>query len=194
MRKSWLVVALAIVCCAQSASANDLAQFRTESRAVVKEVMTKLGSALKKEMTTKGPAAAITVCKDLAPAVLADISRKTGMRVTRVSLKTRDPLLGTPDAWEQQVLLDFDARLRKKEDPATLEHAEIVAEPQGIFLRYMKAIPVQPICLKCHGPVDKIAPQVRKALAAAYPHDKAVGYSVGQLRGAFSIEKALSGK
>jgi len=31
-------------------------------------------SAMQKEMTTNGPAAAIKVCKDLAPAITSDIS------------------------------------------------------------------------------------------------------------------------
>jgi hypothetical protein len=99
-------------------------------------------------------------------------------------------LLGSPDAWEQKVLVDFANRL-EKENPATIEFAEIVTEPQGKFMRYMKAIPMQEVCLKCHGSFDTMAQQVKEQLTAEYPYDKATGYTVNQIRGAFSIKKAL---
>ena len=190
MKKTWLTVTLVLGLCASPAMADDFVKFQEDSRTIVKEMASKLGSALQKEMTTNGPAASIKVCKDLAPAITSELSRKTGQRVTRVSLKTRNPLLGMPDAWEQKVLADF-ARRAEKENPATIEYAEIVTEPQGTFMRYMKAIPVQEVCLKCHGTPETIAPQVREQLTTEYPHDKAVGYSINQLRGAFSIKKAL---
>ncbi len=190
MRKKWLMFSLVLVLSAGPAMADDLAKFQEESRAVVKEMVSRLGGALQKEMTANGPAAAITVCKDLAPAITSDLSRKTGQRITRVSLRTRNPLLGSPDAWEQKVLADF-ARRAEKENPATIEYAEIVTEPQGKFMRYMKAIPMQDVCLKCHGSLETIAPQVKERLDAEYPHDKATGYAINQIRGAFSIKKAM---
>jgi len=190
MRNTWITLTLAFVLSANPAMADDLAKFQEDSRKVVKEMMSQLGSALQKEMAANGPAAAIKVCKDLAPAITSDLSRKTGQRVTRVSLKTRNPLLGSPDAWEQKVLADFAGRL-EKEDPANIEFAEIVTEPQGKFMRYMKAIPTQDVCLKCHGSLETIVPQVKEQLKAEYPHDKATGYTINQIRGAFSIKKAL---
>ena len=48
-----------------------------------------------------------------------------------MSLKTRNPLLGTPDAWEQAVLAEFDRRAAAGEKPETLEYSETVTEPQG---------------------------------------------------------------
>ena len=124
-------------------------------------------------------------------AIASDVSRKRGWKVSRVSLKTRDPLLGLPDAWEQKVLADFDRRAASGEKPETLEFAEAVTEPAGRSLRYMKAIPTQELCLGCHGPADKLAEGLKKKLSEAYPHDKATGYSVGQVRGAFTIKKPL---
>jgi hypothetical protein len=190
MRNIWLTLSLALVLSASPALADDLAKFQEDSRTVVKEMASQLGSALQKEMAANGPAAAIKICKDLAPAITSELSRKTGQRITRVTLKARNPLLGSPDAWEQKVLADFAVRAQK-ENPATIEFAEIVNEPQGKFMRYMKAIPTQDVCLKCHGPLETIVPQVKEQLNAEYPHDKATGYSINQLRGAFSIKKAL---
>jgi cytochrome c553 len=53
----------------------------------------------------------------------------------------------------------------------------------------MKAIPTAAVCLNCHG--TDVQPAVKKAISEYYPDDQAVGYSKGQIRGAFSFTKAL---
>ena len=40
-------------------------------------------------------------------------------------------------------------------------------------------------CLRCHGPAEGIAPEIRAAIEKNYPHDKATGYKRGDIRGAF---------
>lgn len=175
---------------AVAASAGDLDRFQQEGRKVVMELAARLGAELRKEMNAGGPASAIKVCRDAAPEIASELSRRTGWKVSRVSLKTRNAALGMPDAWEQKVLADFVDRMRK-ERPADMEFAEIVEEPQGRFYRYMKAIPTQGACLRCHGGEDSFPPDVKAALEAEYPHDRAVGYALGQIRGAFSIKRPL---
>lgn len=132
MKNIWLTFSLVFVLGASPALADDLVKFQEDSRKVVKEMVSQLGSALQKEMMANGPAAAIKVCKDLAPAITSELSRKTGQRVTRVSLKTRNPLLGSPDAWEQKVLADLSGRL-EKENPVSIEFAEIVTNRKAIL-------------------------------------------------------------
>lgn len=188
--KKQLLVPLSLLLAASAASADDMAKYQEESRKVAKEFVQQLGAELQKEMKENGPVAAIKVCRSTAPAIASDVSRKNGWHVARVSLKTRNPLLGMPDAWEQKVLADFEQRL-EKENPANMEFAEIVAEPQGKFYRYMKAIPVQDVCLKCHGSAETIPQGVKEALASEYPHDKATGYTLGQIRGAITIKRPL---
>ena len=151
--------------------------------------MRDLISALQKEMAAGGPAGAVGVCSGLAPSIAGRISRETGWRVTRVSEKVRNPLLGMPDAWEQKVLLDFDKRASKGEDVDKMSFSEVVSEPDGRFFRYMKAVPVKQPCLACHGTEEQIAPSVRAILKERYPHDRATGYKVGDLRGAISIKE-----
>ncbi|MPQ96322.1 DUF3365 domain-containing protein, partial [Thioclava sp. JE_KL1] len=55
--------------------------------------------------------------------------------------------------------------------------------------RYMKPIPTGAVCLSCHG--THIAPAVKQKLNELYPHDKAVGFNKGDIRGAFSFSKTL---
>ena len=190
--RSILVIATSLLA-ATPAWSDDaaLAAFRDEARTASADFGKRLGGELKKAMGAGGPEAAIGVCKDVAPAISSDLSRQKGWKVSRVSLKARDPLLGLPDAWEQKVLMDFDKRVAGGEKPETLEFAEEVSEPQGKSLRYMKAIPTQELCLTCHGPADALPEGLRKKLSAEYPHDKATGYAVGQVRGAFTFKKPL---
>lgn len=170
------------------ATADDLT---VAARATASDLIQRLGTVLKEEMAAGGSDNAIAVCRDIAPGLAGEVSRKTGARVSRVSLKTRNPLLGQPDAWEQQVLAEFDRQAAQGAKPETLERSEVVTEPEGRFFRYMKAIPVQPLCLSCHGTTDSIADPVKARLAADYPHDRATGYSLGQIRGAVTIKQSV---
>lgn len=165
----------------------DLAQ----ARALASQLAQQLGAALRREMGTAGPEGAVAVCRQFAPDIAGTLSREAGLRVARVSLKPRNPMLGQPDAWEQAALAEFDRRAAAGDKPETLERHEIVDEPQGRYFRYLKAIPVQPLCVACHGPAETLAPGVRERLAAEYPHDRATGYSPGQVRGAITVKKRL---
>jgi hypothetical protein len=174
---------LALMACSLASFADQMA----DARATASQLIQKLGGALQQEMAAGGPERAITVCRDVAPRLAGELSRTSGARVSRVSLKIRNPLLGQPDEWEQKVLMDFDRRAAAGEKPEALEQSEIVDEPQGRYFRYMKALPVQPLCLSCHGAV--LAEPVKAKLAAEYPHDRAFGYTLGQIRGAVTIKK-----
>ncbi len=150
-----------------------------------------LGGAMTREMEKGGPLEAIKVCGELAPEIAGRLSREHGWRVTRVGTRVRNPLLGMPDAWEQKILESFAARAAKGEALADMNHGEVVSEPGGSFYRFMKAIPVQPRCLLCHGPSDTIPETIKTILKTQYPHDAAIDYQAGDLRGAVSIKQPL---
>jgi mono/diheme cytochrome c family protein len=164
------------------------AQQLEAAREVSKTLMGRLQQALRSTLGSGDVPGAIAACNQMAPAYTQQVSTERGWRVTRVSLKTRNPLLGAPDAWEQGILERFDDAAASGVDPMTLEVAEIVTEPQGKRLRYMKALPVQAPCVTCHGPAATLAPAVAAALRAQYPHDRATGYAVGEVRGALSVK------
>ena len=96
-----------------------------------------------------------------------------------------------PDDWERAALEDFDRRAAAGEKPATLERAEIVPQPGGPVMRYMRALPVIELCTGCHGTGERVSPAVRERLAEFYPQDRATGYTLGQIRGAMTISKPL---
>jgi len=149
-------------------------------RDAVKSLMDNLKPELVKTMKSEGPVAAIEVCNTKAPAMTSKVSQEAGLVIRRTSLKPRNTA-NTPDEWETKVLNQFEERKAKGETPATLEFYE-VADGK---LRYMKAIPTGKPCTVCHG--ETIAPPIQAKLKELYPNDKAVGFKVGDLRGAFSI-------
>jgi hypothetical protein len=166
-----------------------LRPFVEQSRKVSGELIRQIGGEMRKEVEATGPMRAVMVCKYTAPEVASSLSRMNGMRVTRVSLKARNPALGFPDPWEQNVLMEFDRRAARGEKAEAIEHAEVVTEPTGRYLRYMKAIPTGKVCLACHGPSEQISDAVKAQIANEYPHDRAVGFVEGSIRGAVSIKK-----
>ncbi len=173
-------------------AADDDIHARTEAaKAATGHFLKRLGGILKHEMKKNGPESAINVCREVAPEIARDISLKKGWQVTRVSSKPRNSMMAIPDSWEQTVLLDFEQRAARGEELKTMYFAEIVEEPAGRSLRYMKAIGVAPVCLSCHGSTEQIQTSVQAKLNSLYPHDKATDYKAGELRGAVSIKQPL---
>ena len=185
------IAALLVLPTTAFAQSDALAGMTTEARKMAGELQAALAPRLKQEITAHGPAGAIGVCKEIGGGAALALSERYGAKVSRVSLRPRNPVLGPADAWEQATLLDFDRRAAAGESPQELERAEIVQEPAGRYFRYVKALPVMPLCLSCHGAPDQLAPEVKAKLATEYPRDRATGYSAGQIRGAITIKRPL---
>ena len=134
MIKSVRTVALALAGLAIPAGAQTTDDLLAASRAVSAQLVQQLGAQLKQELARGGPEGAIAVCSEAAPAIAGQLSRQSGARVARVSLRTRNPLLGTPDAWEQAVLADFDRRAAAGEKPESLEYSASVSRAAGALL------------------------------------------------------------
>lgn len=183
---------MALVTLGVAQSGDDIAKRETAAREVAAAFIQGLGAALKNEMSKGGPAAAINVCKEIAPDIAGRLSRTHGWRVTRVGTRVRNPMLGLPDIWEQQVLARFAERAGQGESLKGMVHSEVVSEPDGRYFRFMQAIGVQELCLTCHGPKEQIPQAVRASLAKYYPADEATGYKLGDLRGAISIKQPLA--
>ena len=162
-----------------------MADKKAESVAIVKKFASTLQGELQAAMKSGGPVKAIGVCSEKAPAIAAQLSRESGGLVRRVSLKVRNPM-DIPDAWERDVLADFDKQVSGGEKAEKLAKGEMVTEGGQKYFRFMKAIPTAELCLTCHG--AKVNPAVEKSIKTSYPHDVARGYEVGMVRGAFSIK------
>ena len=90
------------------------------------------------------------------------------------------------------MLEDFDKDNREGKPVDTSEASIVSKESEGLWFRYMKAIPTQPQCLQCHGKPADISAGMKGKLAAEYPEDMATGYSLGEVRGAISIKRKVN--
>ncbi len=153
---------------------DDESPLLLKSRQLTADYATQLKAALQESMQAGGPVEAITVCSEIAPQLGSKISRASGAKVGRTSLRFRNPV-NAPSDWESQAL----------------DHLEVTGNPEYFELlpnggaRYLKAIPTGPVCIACHG--ETLAPAIAERLNEAYPHDRATGFAVGDLRGAFSV-------
>lgn len=174
-------LSFALVLAATAAAASDPGDYRQASRDLIATFAGELKGELTAAMSESGPAGAVRVCRDIAPEIAARLSRQSGANVGRTSLRFRNPQ-NVPEPWQYPVLVRFE-QAGAGADPERLEQYEVEPAPD-VAARYMKAIPVEPACLACHG---KPAGAVREALARAYPHDRATGYAEGDIRGAFYV-------
>ncbi|MGH1419048.1 MAG: Tll0287-like domain-containing protein [Hyphomicrobiaceae bacterium] len=170
---------------AEEARNVDVIEAKTAfARSAVTELASRLKSQLVKAIKANGPASAIPVCNVAAPTIAKDISDKLGGRIARTALKLRNPK-NAPDIWEQKNLEHFAKQIEAGADVKTLEHFEVVKHDGRSSFRYMKAITTGKPCLTCHG--TGVAPALLDTIRDLYPEDKAVGFTPGSLRGAFTV-------
>lgn len=187
--KKLVLAASSLALLASLAAAQQAPDPRVaEARGVIKEFFANLKGELEVAIKDGGPTNAILVCKGRAPVIAVEMSNKSGWQVGRTSLKLRSPA-NKPDAWELKVLEQFEARKAKGEDLATMDYSEVIDQGGQKTFRYMKAIPIQELCLNCHG--ADLKPEVVASLDQLYPGDQARGYKDGDLRGAFTLSKKL---
>lgn len=181
-------IVLTLDCSAEQSLTGDNGAEIARAKATIKQFAGALQTELKTAMKAGGPVAAISVCNMQAMPVTAQVAAEHGMQLSRVSLKNRNPV-NVPNEWQAAVLKDFDRQQAAGQDITKLVWSETVNVDSGREFRFMKAIPTGDVCLKCHG--SQLAPEVVQVLADLYPEDRATGYSVGDVRGAFVITRMV---
>lgn len=181
--KKLLTILLSATLAQVSVAEDDTSALQAEARAQIKAFAGALQSTLKQGMETAGPVHAIGLCNTEAPQI-AQQSSHMGWQIGRTSLKVRNPD-NQPDAWEREVLQQFEQRKQAGEDIMTLEASAMVNDE----FRFMKAIPTGAACVACHG--AELSAPVQARLAELYPQDQARGFNPGDLRGAFTVRKLL---
>ncbi len=153
-----------------------------ESRDLTKAFASRLTGELTAAIEKGGPVLAIEVCKERAPQIASELSRKSGAKVSRTSARYRNPT-NAPEPWQQEVLEHFAQEMSSAGSTQPLEY--FVRGSDGEPTRYARAIPTGGVCLLCHG--SNVSDDLLKVLGAEYPFDQALGYEAGALRGAFSV-------
>ena len=165
-------------------AAEPATDWIAQSRGLAQQLCIELKGELSRAMKEKGPVAAISVCKDRAPEIATRFSQQSGARVSRTALRVRNPA-NAPDDLQRALLEQFSSELASGEFAGPLEAAFEINRGGQVERRYMRAIPMEGLCVTCHG--KTLAPDIAAAIAAQYPNDQATGFEPGQLRGAFSV-------
>jgi hypothetical protein len=186
---SALIVIVLLFSCTEKkteVNENQLEGMRTTST----EFMKTLKGILIKQIQTKGVVQAVSVCSDTAQVLTNNFGLQKGVFIRRVSFKNRNEN-NYPDDFEKKILSEFELLKKNNELNDKTEHFELVKEGEYTYLRYLKPILVQAECLNCHGNKDEMMPEVKELIALKYSGDKAVGYNIGDLRGAVSVKKVV---
>lgn len=185
-RLSVVVLALLGGCTTHVFDQDQIEQASQKARGAADLLFQRLSGELASAMANGGPAAAILVCKDRAPAIAAEIQSTSGVDIGRTALRVRNPA-NAPDEWERATMASFAAQREAGEEWASMSATLL----DGMHLRWMRPIPLGSMCASCHGDAAAITAETRRALSDSYPHDQAVGFSTGDLRGAFTARVSL---
>ena len=176
---------LASTLLSHAARAGDLVpEWLAQSRLLAQQLGSELKTELTSALASTGPTGAIKVCRTRAPDIAAKLSRESGAAVSRTALRVRNPA-NAPDDLQRAVLEQLADDLAAGHTEMPLEAAVEINRGGKIEHRYMRAIPMDAMCVACHG--KQLAPEVASAIAKAYPEDEATGFEPGQLRGAISV-------
>lgn len=157
-----------------------------EARSLVKAFGSDLKHVLKTSMKAGGPINALAQCNIQAGPIAEKNSSLSGWNIARTSLKVRNES-NAPDEWESMTLRQFEKRKAAGENLKTMEYAEAVKEGDKLVYRYMKPIPTAGLCVTCHG--GDVSEEITMKVKSLYPNDQATGFTVGDIRGAFTLQK-----
>jgi len=165
-------------------SSNNLQEARLLTQKFGAELKSVLVSAIK----TGGPIAALQECNIQAQPITESNALTSGWRVSRTSLKVRNTT-NAPDDWERKILLQFEEQRAAGNDLSKAEYSEVIYEGDNAVFRYMKPIITAGLCVSCHG--SDLSSEISKKLQILYPGDTATGFKIGDIRGAYSLQKSI---
>lgn len=150
-------------------------------KALVQTATQTLVAKLTAQLNAGGPVAAIGYCKVNALTLLDSVAQGQeqlhNLSIRRVSERYRNPA-DQPDTAEASAL----RQLSQSGKPF------LQSDGDGNLHYYAPIVLKMELCLQCHGKPDSdIAPATHAALQAAYPHDKATGYQLGDFRGMWHL-------
>jgi len=150
-----------------------------------------LGGALKTELKAhlkadKTGVAAAGFCTSKATAITKTINTKlpTYAKVRRTALKLRNDKNNTADTLDTKIMNEYVAAIEAK----TFTEKDIKVVVEGNITRVYKPLVTKLVCLKCHG--SNVSKEIKDIVNIAYPHDKAMDFKEGSLRGVIVSEIA----
>jgi hypothetical protein len=146
-------------------------------------IVVSMQDALLRELTDGlrqgGPAFALKSCHIDVVGIIRRIGRQEGVAAGRTSDRLRSRA-NAPLPWAA-ALVTANAGRRAADVPGFVVDL-------GNKVGVLRPIAERPMCAACHGAANQLESPVRAALRDRYPHDQAVGFADGEVRGWFWVE------
>ncbi len=181
--KKRIIGVIVLLAVSLSLQANNNKEIKMEA----KKAIMKLGKTLKgevvKHMKTQGAQSTAYFCYKSATNLTKKVNSTypKGISVKRISLKIRNKDNFPASKDEIEMLKNLEQKVKNKEKLPKL----IVEKISPNHYKVYKPILVGKKCLVCHGDKKHRNKEAYKTIKEKYPNDKAIGYKVGDLRGAF---------
>ena len=151
---------------------------------IINKTMKNLKNTLQAALKNGNIVEAIKICSSEAQDLtMLNNTEKTSIR--RISLKYRNPA-NKPTKKEELILKSFEEKLQSGDGFNDLVFKQTITNYKEKTFTYIKAIPVKEVCLNCHG--NDVSKKVLKQIKINYPDDNAIGFNLGDIRGAFSVK------
>lgn len=142
-----------------------------------------LGRNLQKALQEGGIENAISFCNINAMPIVDSLSKLHQASIRRVSMKTRNPSDNPTDV-EKTLLEAYE--FQWKDSIALKTNVQAVSEKEYLFTKPI--LIDNALCLTCHGTSENgLSQETRDFILSKYPEDQATGYTIGDLRGMWSI-------
>jgi hypothetical protein len=146
---------------------------------IVVEMQGELLRELSRALERGGPARAVQSCHVDVAGIVERIGRQPGVAAGRTSDRLRTST-NAPPRWAEPFVRDQAGKQAHEIDGFVVD--------LGGKVGVLRPIAQRPLCASCHGPADRLDPDVRAALAERYPADRAIGFTDGEIRGWYWVE------
>lgn len=181
--RPFFIIPLTLASTLLIASPSSEEQIALKGNQISSALLQKLGGELKNQMQTTGAMGALNFCSQNALTLTEQVAKESKTSIKRISINYRNPV--NKANTEETTLLQEWEKLVKNGQP--LPSHKVVTVSENTVMFYKPIVINNEACLKCHGNVEG---DLAKAIKAAYPEDKAIGYKMGDLRGMIAIEMA----
>ncbi|MFK5938209.1 MAG: DUF3365 domain-containing protein [Sulfurimonas sp.] len=166
-------------------NAATLKEIKEEAKTAIVKLKTTLQTQLKSNMKKGGPEQAATFCSNRAFNITRSVNSSfaNDTNIRRISLKNRNSE-NSPKSDEKVILeqMQKDFQNGKKIEPLILKQVF-----NNTYKVYKPIFIKKGVCLTCHGDVEQRDEKAYNIISANYPNDKAIGYKMDDLRGAFVV-------
>jgi hypothetical protein len=179
--RRFFIIPLTLASTLLIASPSSEEQIALKGNQISSALLQKLGGELKNQMQTTGAMGALNFCSQNALTLTEQVAKESKTSIKRISINYRNPV-NKANTEYKNILQEWE-KLVKNGQP--LPSHKVVNTSENTVMFYKPIVINNEACLKCHGNVEG---DLAKAIKAAYPEDKAIGYKMGDLRGMIAIE------